>query len=140
MRNHIYDTLIVGAGFTGIGAAIKLAEAGVDDFVILERGDRVGGTWRDNTYPGAACDVPSLLYSYSFVKNSSWSRAYSPAGEICSHIDDMADKFDVRRRVQFGVEVNGLQFDENDGVWTVKAKGRKRFQARTVVMASGPAT
>lgn len=75
---HTYDTLIVGAGFTGIGAAIKLSEADVDDFVILERSDRVGGTWRDNTYPGAACDVPSLLYSYSFVKNSSWSRAYSP--------------------------------------------------------------
>ena len=142
MPTHIHDTLIVGAGFTGIGAAIKLTQAGVDDFVILERSDRIGGTWRDNTYPGAACDVPSLLYSYSFVKNSSWSRAYSPAGEICDHIEDMADKFDVRRRIQFGVEVNGLDFDEGDGVWTLKVKGRKRsekeFKARTVVLASGP--
>ena len=93
MPNRIYDTLIVGAGFTGIGAAIKLSEAGVDDFVILERADRVGGTWRDNTYPGAACDVPSLLYSYSFVKNPSWSRAYSPADEICRHIEDMVEQF-----------------------------------------------
>ena len=138
MPTHVYDTLIVGAGFTGIGAAIKLSEAGVDDFVILERADRVGGTWRDNTYPGAACDVPSLLYSYSFVKNSSWSRAYSPAGEICNHIEDMADKFDLHRRVQFGVEVNGLAFDETVGIWTVKAKGRKQFQAHTVILASGP--
>ena len=138
MPTHVYDTLIVGAGFTGIGAAVKLSEAGVDDFVILERADRVGGTWRDNTYPGAACDVPSLLYSYSFVKNSSWSRAYSPADEICNHIEDMADKFDLHRRVQFGVEVNGLAFDETVGIWTVKAKGRKQFQARTVILASGP--
>jgi cation diffusion facilitator CzcD-associated flavoprotein CzcO len=138
MDTHIYDTLIIGAGFTGIGAAIKLSEAGVDDFVILERSDRVGGTWRDNTYPGAACDVPSLLYSYSFVKNSSWSRAYSPADEICRHIEDMSDKFDIGRRIQFRVEVDGLEFDEKTGVWTVNAKARKSFQARTVVLASGP--
>ncbi|MCV7288516.1 NAD(P)/FAD-dependent oxidoreductase [Mycolicibacterium wolinskyi] len=135
---HTYDTLIVGAGFTGIGAAIKLTEAGVDDFVILDRSDRVGGTWRDNTYPGAACDIPSLLYSFSFVKNPDWSRAYSPADEICRHIEDMVDTFDLRRHIQFGVEVNGLAFDETDGVWTVKTTGRKRFRARTVVLASGP--
>ena len=90
-HTEVYDTLIVGAGFTGIGTAIKLTQAGVDDFVILERADRVGGTWRDNTYPGAACDIPSLLYSFSFVKNPTWSRAYSPAGEICDHIEDMVD-------------------------------------------------
>ncbi|WP_390893259.1 flavin-containing monooxygenase [Mycobacterium deserti] len=138
MPNHTYDTLIVGAGFTGIGAAIKLAEAGVDDFVILDRSDRIGGTWRDNTYPGAACDIPSLLYSFSFVKNPTWSRAYSPAGEIRQHIEDMADAFDVRRRIRFGVEVNGLEFGEADGVWIVKTTGSKRFRAKTVVLASGP--
>lgn len=78
-RDHAHAALIIGAGFTGLGAAIRLAEAGVDDIVILERADRVGGTWRDTTYPGASCDVPSLLYSYSFVKNPTWSRTYSPA-------------------------------------------------------------
>ena len=141
MSTHIYDTLIVGAGFTGIGTAIKLTEAGVDDFVILDRSDRVGGTWRDNTYPGAACDIPSLLYSFSFVKNPNWSRAYSPADEIRGHIEGMVDAFDLRRRIQFGVEVNGLSFDQSDGVWAVKTKAGKRsqvFQARTVVLASGP--
>jgi cation diffusion facilitator CzcD-associated flavoprotein CzcO len=138
MATHIYDTIVVGAGFTGVGAAIKLAEAGIDDFVILERSNRVGGTWRDNTYPGAACDVPSLLYSYSFVKNPSWSRAYSPADEICRHIEDMVGNSGVEPKVQFGVEVNELVFDEAEGVWTLKTKGRKQFQARTVVMASGP--
>ncbi len=138
MPNRVYDTLIVGAGFTGIGAAIKLAKAGVDDFVIVERDDRVGGTWRDNTYPGAACDIPSLLYSFSFAQNPDWSRAYSPAGEIHGHIEDLVDEFDLRRRIQFGVEVNGLHFDENAGTWIVKTTGGKRFTARTVVLASGP--
>jgi cation diffusion facilitator CzcD-associated flavoprotein CzcO len=137
-RTHTYDTLIVGAGFTGIGSAIKLTEAGVDDIVILERSDRVGGTWRDNTYPGAACDVPSLLYSFSFVKNPTWSRAYSPADEICTHIDDMVEQFDLRRHIKFGVEVNGMTFDENEGVWTVTTAQGKKFRARTVVAASGP--
>ena len=118
---HVYDTLIVGTGFTGIGTAIKLTQAGVDDFVIVERDDRVGGTWRDNTYPGAACDIPSLLYSFSFVANPTWSRAYSPADEIRTHIEDMVDRFDLRRRIQFGIEVNGLSFDEDAGCLDVRA-------------------
>ena len=135
---HVYDTLIVGTGFSGIGAAIKLTQAGVDDIVLVERDQRVGGTWRDNTYPGAACDIPSLLYSFSFVANPTWSRAYSPAGEIRQHIEDMVDRFDLRRRIQFGVEVNGLSFDEGDGVWDVTTTGRRKYRARTVVLASGP--
>ncbi|MDO3636064.1 flavin-containing monooxygenase [Mycolicibacterium arseniciresistens] len=136
-RTTVHDTLIVGAGFTGIGSAIKLREAGVTDFVILERSDRVGGTWRDNTYPGAACDIPSLLYSFSFVPNPSWSRAYSPADEICRHIEELVDDSGLRSRIRFGVEVTGLHFDEAAGEWTVMA-GRKRYRARTVVLASGP--
>jgi cation diffusion facilitator CzcD-associated flavoprotein CzcO len=135
---HVYDTIIVGTGFTGIGAAIKLTEAGVDDFVMLEREDRVGGTWRDSTYPGAACDIPSLLYSFSFVTNPTWSRAYSPADEIRRHIEYMVEKFDLRRRIRFGTEVNGLAFDEADGTWTVSTTGRTRLRARIVVLASGP--
>ncbi len=138
MSAHVYDTVIVGAGFTGIGTAIKLADAGLDDFVILDRSDRVGGTWRDNTYPGAACDIPSLLYSFSFAKNPKWSRAYSPSGEIRQHIEDMVDHFDLRRRIRFRVEVNGLKYQEDVGTWTLKTKGGKAFQARTVVLASGP--
>ncbi|MDT7736686.1 MAG: hypothetical protein QOK09_55, partial [Mycobacterium sp.] len=113
---HTYATLIVGAGFSGLGAAIKLAQADVDDIVILERSDRVGGTWRDTSYPGASCDIPSLLYSFSFVKNPTWSRTYSPAEEIRRHIDDMATRFDIRRHIRFGQEVTGLSFDEDAGV------------------------
>jgi len=136
--NHIHSTLIVGAGFTGLGAAIKLAEAGIDDIVILERADRVGGTWRDNTYPGIACDIPSLLYSFSFVKNPNWSSAYPSGSEICRHIEEMATGFDLNRRIRFGTEVNGLSFDEEAGVWTATTKQRARYRARTVVLASGP--
>jgi cation diffusion facilitator CzcD-associated flavoprotein CzcO len=134
----IHDTLIIGAGFTGLGAAIKLQQAGVTDIVIAERGDRVGGTWRDNTYPGVACDIPSLLYSFSFVKNPSWSRTYPSGGEICAHIEDIADQFGLRDLIRFGTEVTGLSFDGETGVWTAATKGRKRLQARTVVLASGP--
>src|ERR1700689_5880960 len=137
-KTHTYATLIIGAGFSGLGAAIKLAQAGVDDVVILERSDRVGGTWRDTSYPGASCDIPSLLYSYSFAKNPAWSRTYSPADEIREHIEDMADRFDIRRHIQFGQEVTGLSFDEDAGVWTATTANRKRFRARTVILASGP--
>jgi cation diffusion facilitator CzcD-associated flavoprotein CzcO len=138
---HVHDTLIVGTGFTGIGTAIKLTQAGVDDIVIVERDERVGGTWRDNTYPGAACDIPSLLYSFSFVANPAWSRAYSPADEIRRHIEDMVERFDLRRRIEFGTEVNGLSFDEAEGVWnvsTLTSNGLRTYRARTVVLASGP--
>jgi len=140
MRNHTYSTVVIGAGFTGLGAAIKLAQAGVDDVVVLERADRVGGTWRDNTYPGIACDIPSLLYSFSFAKNPNWTSAYPSGDEICAHIEEMATQFDLRRRIRFGTEVDGLSFDEGAGVWTVSTKQRKRFRARTIVLASGPLT
>ena len=135
---HVHHTLIVGAGFSGLGTAIKLRQAGVDDIVIVERGQRVGGTWRDNTYPGVACDIPSLLYSFSFVRNPSWSRAYPTGAEICDHIEDMADQHGLTPLIRFDTEVTGLTFDEQSGVWTVITKRRKQFRARTVVLASGP--
>ncbi|MGB2923372.1 MAG: NAD(P)/FAD-dependent oxidoreductase, partial [Mycobacterium sp.] len=135
---HIHDTLIVGAGFTGLGTAIKLRQAGVDDIVVVERADRVGGTWRDNTYPGVACDIPSLLYSFSFVKNPTWSRAYPSGAEISGHIEDLTDQHGLRPLIRFNTEITGLSFDEDAGVWTATTNGRKRFQARTVVLAGGP--
>lgn len=135
---HVHETLIVGAGFTGLGTAIKLREAGIDDIVIVERGDRVGGTWRDNTYPGVACDIPSLLYSFSFAKNASWSRAYPSGREICDHIEALTDDYGLRPLIRFGTEVSGLSFDEYAGVWTATTAEGTHLLARTVVLASGP--
>ena len=135
--NAPLDTLVIGAGFTGLGAAIKLRAAGVDNLVVLERSDRVGGTWRDNTYPGAACDIPSLLYSFSFAKNPDWTRAYSPGEEICAHIEDLVDRFDLAPYIRFGTAVERLDFDPRAGVWDVSTS-RECYRARTVVVASGP--
>ncbi|MBO9520773.1 MAG: NAD(P)/FAD-dependent oxidoreductase [Nocardioidaceae bacterium] len=111
--------LVVGAGFAGLGAAIKLDEAGEHDFVVVDKGETVGGTWRDNTYPGAACDVPSQLYSFSFAPNPSWSRSFSPQPEIQAYLEDVARTSGVLDRFHFGVSVTGAAWDETDRVWTV---------------------
>jgi len=132
------STLIIGAGFAGLGTAIRLLQSGVEDFVILERDEQVGGTWRDNTYPGAACDIPSLLYTYSFAQNPNWSRAYSGSAEILAYIQHMVDEYDLTRFIRFGVTVTGLEFDEDEGTWTVGVEGSADVTARAVVMASGP--
>lgn len=132
------QTLIVGAGFAGLGTAIRLLQNGIDDFVILERGDRVGGTWRDNTYPGAACDIPSMLYSYSFAPNPEWSRVYSGGPEILDYIETLTERYGLRKYIRFGVEVTALNFDEDAGAWTADTASGAVFTARTVVMASGP--
>ena len=136
--SHTASVLIVGAGFAGLGTAIRLLQNGIDDFVILERSDRVGGTWRDNTYPGAACDIPSVLYSYSFAPNPDWSRAYSDGREILGYIEDMVDHHDLRRHIRFGVTVTALDFDEDTGTWTADTDTGETFTARSAVMAPGP--
>ena len=131
-------TAIIGAGFAGLGAAIRLREAGIDDLVVLERADAVGGTWRDNVYPGAGCDVPSLLYSYSFAQHPGWTRGYSRGEEILRYLQRLYDRYDLDRYVRFGSEVTGLAFDEPSGIWTVRVRGRRPVHARSVVLASGP--
>lgn len=132
------STAIIGAGFAGIGAAIRLKEQGITDFAIFERGTRVGGTWRDNTYPGAACDIPSRLYSYSFAPNPDWSHTYSGSNEILGYIDSMVESADIAPHIQFGHNVTGVEYDEVVGEWTVNFEGREPVQARTVIVASGP--
>ncbi|HMT51015.1 MAG TPA: NAD(P)/FAD-dependent oxidoreductase, partial [Dietzia sp.] len=132
----VVDTLIVGAGFSGLGAAIKLTEEGMDDLVVVERGSDVGGTWRDNTYPGAACDVPSHLYSYSFALNPDWSRAFSPQGEIYDYIRKVTHDTGVRRKIRFGVEVTSVRFDGSRGRWSVETTAGE-YDARVVVLGVG---
>ncbi|MEJ7633832.1 NAD(P)/FAD-dependent oxidoreductase [Aeromicrobium sp.] len=135
---QVVSAVIVGAGFAGLGMAVRLVQAGIEDFVILERGDRVGGTWRDNTYPGAACDIPSLLYSYSFVQNPGWSRAYSGSAEILDYVDHIVEQFGLARFIRFGVTVESLAFDEVSGCWDIGTSGGDDVVARTVTLASGP--
>ncbi len=91
---------IVGAGFGGIGAAVRLRAAGIDDVVVLERSDRLGGTWRENTYPGCACDVPAHLYSFSFAPNPGWSRMFAPQAEILAYLERTAREHPVERRLE----------------------------------------
>ena len=97
--------LVIGAGFAGLGTAIKLDEDGETDFLVIEKGHDVGGTWRDNTYPGAACDVPSQLYSFSFAPNPNWSMSFSPQAEIEAYLVGLAEKSGTLDRFAFDTEV-----------------------------------
>jgi cation diffusion facilitator CzcD-associated flavoprotein CzcO len=114
---------IVGGGFGGIGAAVMLRRAGYEDVTVFERGDRVGGVWNFNTYPGLTCDVPSHLYEFSFAPNPRWSRRYAPGAEIQAYIDDVAHRHGVLDRVRLRTEVERASFDEGSGRWTVETNG-----------------
>ena len=117
-RHHLH-VLIIGSGFAGLGAAIRLLKDGRDDFLVIERGSEVGGTWRDNTYPGAACDVPSHLYSYSFELNPKWSRSFSPQAEIQQYLREVAAKYNVGAKHLFDTEVTRAQWDAAANRWLV---------------------
>ncbi len=128
---------IIGAGFGGIGAAIKLREAGVDDFVLLERSSALGGTWRANTYPGCACDVPSHLYSYSFALNPEWSRFFAPQQEILAYLERVSDEAGITERIAFDTEVMEAHWDEAARRWRIETTAGT-VVAQSLVAASGP--
>lgn len=141
MTTHDVEIAIIGAGFSGLGAAIKLTQEGVDDYVLLDRGQDFGGTWRDNVYPGAACDVPSHLYSYSFALNPGWSRSYSHQPEIHRYINAVADEHGIRDKALFGSDVTEAAWDEKQGAWTIRydRDGKSHtVTARTLVGGIGP--
>lgn len=127
---------IVGAGFGGIAAAVRLVQAGVRDVVLLERGDEVGGTWRDNRYPGCACDVQSHLYSLSFAPNPDWSRTYSPQPEIQAYARRVADDFGVRERLHLHTTVLGAAWDGATQRWQLRTS-RGALTAAVLVLAQG---
>lgn len=131
------DAIVIGAGFGGLAAAIKLKQAGFTRLLVLEKGERLGGTWRDNTYPGAACDVPSRLYSYSFALNPNWSRAYSGQAEIQRYMEDCADRFGVRGALRFNTEVERADWDEAAKLWRVTVKGGEALTAPVLISALG---
>ena len=116
---ELNEIVIIGAGFSGLGMAIALKKRGLDDFVILEKAAEVGGTWRENIYPGCACDIMSLLYSYSFEPKSDWSRMFPRQDEILTYIKDCVRKYDLERHIRFGTEVAGAEYDDDTATWQV---------------------
>lgn len=129
--------LIVGAGFGGVAMAIELRRAGIHDFVVLEKSSRIGGVWRDNTYPGSGCDVPSPLYSFSFARNRSWPRRYSAQPDIHAYLERTAAEFGVLNHVRFSSEVATAEFDETTGTWQVRTTGGEQFSTRVFIPATG---
>jgi len=129
--------LIIGAGFAGVGLAIQLKKHGIDDFLILEKATSVGGTWRDNHYPGAACDVPSHLYSFSFEPKTDWSRKFAPQAEIFAYIQQCVDKHQLASKIRCNTEVASAEFDQANGLWQVTDKDGKHYQAQALVSACG---
>ena len=128
---------IVGAGFAGLAMAIELLKVGIEEFVIFEMADEVGGTWRDNIYPGCACDVPSHFYSFSFEPNPGWSCTYSPQEEIQEYILRVAEKYSLYDYIRFNTEIRGAKYDEERCFWTLRSAGGEEFEARAVVMGVG---
>jgi cation diffusion facilitator CzcD-associated flavoprotein CzcO len=128
---------IVGAGFSGIAMGAKLRRSGRNDFVVLERGEDVGGTWRDNDYPGCACDVPSHVYSFSFAPNPEWSSTFSPQSEIHAYLRDVAGREGVLSRTHFGCELTGARWDEASQRWILSTSDGE-LRARALIAAAGP--
>lgn len=114
-----YDLILVGAGFSGIGTAIALKRAGIDNFVILEKENTIGGTWRDNTYPGISVDVPSFHYQFSFDMNPNWKRAWASGAEIHSYQKYLVEKYGLERHIRFNSPVSKAVFNERDNLWEV---------------------
>ena len=131
------EVAIVGSGFAGLCMAIRLRKAGIDDFVLFEKAGRVGGTWRDNTYPGLECDIPAMFYSFSFELKTDWSRKYPPQPEILAYLDHCADKYGVRPHIRFNCEVSEARFDEDDGRWDIRTADGGRVRARVLVSGTG---
>jgi cation diffusion facilitator CzcD-associated flavoprotein CzcO len=128
---------IIGAGFSGIGMACGLLRSGVTDFVVLERAREVGGTWRDNVYPGAACDIPADLYSFSFAPNPDWSHRYPRQDELLAYLRDVADRFGVTPHIAFGTEVADASWDDDERRWTITTNAGT-WTADVLVSGAGP--
>lgn len=131
------SVVIVGAGFGGLGMGIKLREAGIKDFIILEKSDDIGGTWRDNTYPRAACDIPSPMYSFSFEQGFDWKRFYAAQPDILRYLRHCADKFQLMPHVRLNSEVANAVFSEESGLWKIATTRGATLSCRALVTATG---
>ena len=130
-------TLIVGAGFSGIGMAVALRDAGMDDFVVLEKAAAPGGTWRENTYPGCACDVPSAVYSFSFEPNPDWSHVYAHQPEIEAYLNRTVERRGLAGAIRFGTELLAAEWDEADSLWRIETN-RGAYTADVLIAGAGP--
>ena len=128
---------IAGSGFSGLCLGIQLKQAGFDSFTIFEKSDRLGGTWRDNTYPGAACDVPSVSYSFSFEPKPDWSRKWSPQAEILRYMEDCAKKYRLHEHIRFGEDIESARFDEKNARWQLRTQKHEEFFADVFVCGVG---
>lgn len=136
---HIYDSFIVGAGISGIATAIRLDQVGYTNYKIIEKATRVGGTWRENTYPGCGCDVPSALYSYSFAPSAKWSHLFARQPEILSYLEEVSENFNVSSKIEFGTELTNAAWDNQRNLWVIDTN-KGQYLSRTVVFATGPIT
>ena len=134
-NRHDLRIVIIGAGMAGILTAIRLRESGYENFVIYEKSDRIGGTWRDNTYPGIACDVPAHMYTYSFEPNPEWSSTYAPGPEIHAYFERTAEKYDVLKYIRFNEEVPHCEFI--DSRWQIRTSTGREDVADFVIAATG---
>ena len=135
-----YHTLIVGAGFSGIGAAIKLDKAGLSNYLVVEAGEGVGGTWHWNTYPGIAVDIPSFSYQFSFEQSPRWSRTYAPGHELKAYAEHCVDKYGIRSRIRFNTKVLSAEFDDERSFWRVQIDPGGELTTRFLISASGVLT
>ncbi|MFJ7630506.1 flavin-containing monooxygenase [Streptomyces sp. NPDC097595] len=129
---------VIGSGFGGLGAAVRLRREGITDFVVLERAGSVGGTWRDNSYPGCACDVPSHLYSFSFAPNPEWPRTFSGQEHIRAYLEHVADTFGLRAHLRLNHEVKQMRWDNDELHWIIDSANGTTIVADVVVSATGP--
>ncbi len=136
---HTYDTIVVGAGISGIAAAYKMKQVGYQDYLVLEKAGRVGGTWRDNNYPGCGCDIPSALYSFSFAPSHQWSHLFAKQPEILSYLEQVVEQFELQDKIRFQHELLSAKWNEEANIWQLETS-QGTYQARTVIFSTGPIT
>jgi cation diffusion facilitator CzcD-associated flavoprotein CzcO len=130
------DIAIIGSGIAGICMGIKLKQAGILDFVIYEKASEIGGTWRDNTYPGCACDVPLHIYEFSFAMNADWIDKFSSSQEIKAYLERVVDQFGLRPYIRFNTEINNAEFNESTGTWNLHV-GDEKIEVQTLISGTG---
>jgi cation diffusion facilitator CzcD-associated flavoprotein CzcO len=132
-----HEVAVIGAGFSGIGAAIALDRAGITDFVVIEDGDDVGGAWHWNTYPGIAVDIPSFSYQFSFERRTDWSRVYAPGAELKRYATHCVDKYGVRSRIRLNTRIVAAEFEQDEHYWSLRTADGDTISARHVIGATG---